>query len=230
MVVKKDSTLNFSCSHCNKEFIRESSLLNHMCEKKRRWIIKDEKFVKISFYAYQEFYRIGFSRKKEYEDFICSHYYSDFIVFGKYLCGIHIIEPQEFVTFVLTTGLKIKDWCKDWVYEEFVRYQTDRESADKATERNILLMQQWSIQTGLHWTEFFRQITTTLAVSYIKSGRISPWVLYNSVSGMELLDRMSDEELGIVSQYINPKKWHKKFDKYAEDVDLIKDVCNAAGF
>lgn len=224
---KKDG---FLCSHCEKTFVRERSFLNHMCEKKRRWILKDEKHVKLAFYAFQEFYRIGFNIKKDYKDFIQSQYYSGFVKFGKHLCNICVIEPEEFVSFVLKTGLRIDVWCKDWVYEEFVRYQTSRESFEKAVERNILLMKQWSTQNNFHWTDFFKEISTTLAVSYIKSGRISPWVLYNSTSGLDLLNRMSDEELGLVAEYINPSNWQKKFDKYSDEVEFIKKVCDEAGF
>ena len=227
---KANSDRQYICNHCNRGFVREGSLINHMCEKKRRWIIKDEKYVKLSFYAWQEFYRLNYSRKKEYKEFINSQYYIDFVKFGRHLININVIEPQEFIIFILKTNIKLKDWCKDWVYDEFVRYQTERESPDKAVERNILLMQQWAIQYRVHWTEFFTEITTPLSVAYIKSGRLSPWVLYNSETGMDLLERMSDEELGIVSKYIDPKHWQKKFDKYPEEVEFIKKVCRKAGF
>ena len=220
----------FVCDHCKKEFAREKSFLNHMCEKKRRWILKDEKHSKLAFYAFQEFYRISYSIKKDYKSFMQSQYYSEFVKFGKHLCNIHVIEPEEFISFILKTELKIRDWCKDWVYEEFVRYQTSRESSEKAVERNILLMQQWSTQNAYHWTDFFKEIPTPLAVAYIRSGRISPWVLYNSESGLSLLERMTDEELSIVSTYINPLEWQKKFNKYPDEVNFIKSVCKDAGF
>lgn len=219
----------YICDYCNSGFVREESLINHMCEKKRRWVIKDQKYVTIAFYAWQEFYRFNYSRKKEYKEFINSRYYIDFIKFGKHLTDINVIEPYEFITFILKTNVKLKDWCKEWVYDSFVRYQTERESYDKAIERNILLMQQWAIQYKEHWANFFVNISTPLAVAYIKSGRLSPWVLYNSKTGMDLLERMSDEELGIVSSYINPKQWQKKFDKYPEEVDFIKKICKKAG-
>lgn len=231
MVTKQNNknSLN-SCNHCGKSFVRERSLINHMCEKKRRWILRDEKYVKLAFYAWQEFYRISYSRKKDYKEFISSQFYNDFIKFGRHLTNINVIEPQEFITFIIKTNIKLKDWCKDWVYNEFVRYQTERESSDKAVERNILLMQQWSIQYKEDWTEFFIKISTPLAVSYIKSGRLSPWILYNSETGIDLLERMTDEELGIISEYIKPKYWQKKFDKYPDDVMFIKKVCKKAGF
>jgi thioredoxin-related protein len=31
------------CEFCKKDFVREKSLINHMCEKKRRWLWKDER-------------------------------------------------------------------------------------------------------------------------------------------------------------------------------------------
>ncbi len=224
----------YKCNFCKKVFVREQSLINHMCEKKRRWIAKDERHVKLAFYAYQEFYRRNTNSKtKTYEDFINSQYYVGFVKFGKHITTINIIEPNEFILFVLKTGVKLEHWCKDYVYEEFVRYQIERESCDKAVERNILLMEQWHLQvnknTEANWNDFFREISTTLAVYYIKTGRISPWVLYQSRSGRDLLSRMSDEELGLVGKYIDVKFWNKKFNKYPNDVKFVNDVCKEAG-
>lgn len=202
-----------------------------MCEKKRRWILKEEKYSKLAFYAYQEFYILNnASTKKTYTDFINSSYYIDFIKFGKHLTKLNVIEPNEFILFVLKSGAKIRDWCKDWVYEEFVRFQTERESYDKAVERNILLMNSWALDTNNTWIDFFRKIEPPLAVAYIKTGRISPWILYNTKTGIELLERMSDEQLGLIEKYIKPNQWYNKFNKYPDDVVFIKELSKKAGF
>ena len=44
-----------------------------MCEKKRRWIQKDEKRVQVGFFAYNRFYQLTQNAKKQKrkEKFIC---------------------------------------------------------------------------------------------------------------------------------------------------------------
>jgi hypothetical protein len=203
-----------------------------MCEKKRRWLLKEEKYVKLGFLAFSKFYR-SMQREKNsrtFSQFVDSKYYNDFAKFGKYLLDVNIIEPEEFIHFVISAGLPIKAWSSDKVYEEFIRYQTQREPADLALERSILLMRQWAISNKEDWLDFFRKIETPLAVKLIKAGRISPWVLYNAASGVELINRMSDEQLGLVLNYINPKLWQEKFSKYPSEVSFIKDISKQAGF
>jgi len=39
--------------------MKESTLLAHMCEPKRRWLQKDEKRVQVGFYAFQRFYKLS---------------------------------------------------------------------------------------------------------------------------------------------------------------------------
>jgi hypothetical protein len=203
-----------------------------MCEKKRRWLLKEERYVKLGFLAFVKFYRTIQREKnsRTYSQFVDSRYYTDFVKFGKYLLDINIIEPEEYIHFVISAGLPIKDWSSEKVYEEFIRYQTQREPADLALERSILLMRQWAISNKEDWVDYFRKIETPLAVKWIKAGRISPWVLYNTETGLELIYRLSDEQLGLVSKYINPKLWQDRFVKYPDEVIFIKNISKKAGF
>ena len=75
------------CEFCNGEFVRESTLMTHMCESKRRWMNKDLQGNRIAFQAWNEFYKKNTTNKKKktYEDFIKSAYYTAFVKFGNYL-------------------------------------------------------------------------------------------------------------------------------------------------
>ena len=64
----------FKCEYCNKSFQRESTLLAHSCEKKRRWQSKDNQDVLIGFGSYDLFYRIEMhSKPKEYKAVSYTH-------------------------------------------------------------------------------------------------------------------------------------------------------------
>ena len=68
-----------------------------------------------------------------------------------------------------------------------------------------------------------------MAIHYIKSGRISPWVIFNSDNGAELIDSFSDEELIIINDYLEPAFWSRKFNARVEDVQFVKMILNKAG-
>jgi len=45
----------FRCIHCDKSFMKEKTLIAHMCEQKRRALQKDEKRVQAGLLTYNRF-------------------------------------------------------------------------------------------------------------------------------------------------------------------------------
>jgi hypothetical protein len=64
---------------------------------------------------------------------------------------------------------------------------------------------------------------------HISSGRISPWIVYNSSSGVAFLDTLNQEQLQIVLPWIDPDFWQQKFKDYAADTEWVKDILQKAG-
>jgi hypothetical protein len=224
------TTREFVCNYCKTGFSREKTLLNHLCEKKRRWMDREEKYVQIGFMAYKTFYE-KFQGKKnvDFSHFVESQYYTGFTKFGKHVLNINAIEIEEFIRFLITSSVRLDDYTKDETYEMFVRFLTSREPASKALERNVLLMQSWANETKKPWTDFFKEISPSRAVDYIRAGRLSPWVLYNSKSGKELLERLSSEQLVIVWKYIDIRFWEAVFKKHPDDISFIQNIMKQMG-
>lgn len=225
----KVEPIRHTCEFCKRDFSTEKTLIAHACEKKRRWLWKDEKYATMGFRAYQLFYEISMKSKKvkTQEDFIDSQYYLAFTKFGKHLVDINAIEPIGFVEFLIRTNVRLDDWTLPRPYEIWVRELGRKEHPDKALERNILLMEQWSRETGEDWTDFFRKVNPQLATKWIKTGRISPWLLFTV--GDALIERLSDEQLVLVQELLDPGFWFKKFETYAEEVRSIKFNLRSVG-
>jgi len=222
--------MSYTCEFCKKSFVKERTLMVHVCEKKRRWMNRDEQYVKIGFMSFQRWYKMnGYKKEKTYEDFMQSTFYIVFTKFGRHCIDIRAIEIDSFIDFLIKGTVKVDRWHRDEVYMEFVRHQTSRESAERAVARNVLLMQQWAMENYEEWTDFFRQIQTGDAIRYINTGRLSPWLLLNCPSAEELLNKMSDEQMGIVSKMVNPRSWQRKFREDPEAVIMIKDWAKESG-
>jgi hypothetical protein len=220
-----------TCDFCKKEFVNEKNLINHTCVKKQRWIWQDEKYVKLGFIAYKKFYKISYgSSKKEktYTDFMNSKYYTGFTKFGRHILDINAVDPEGFIEFVIKLNIKMTDWTADYVYETWIRELNKKESPDRAVERNILLMIQWAKDNNEPWNEFFRKVNPQIATRWIKMGRISPWLLYAGF-GNDLFSRMSDEQLILIKDLIDPVFWTKKVAINKDDVEYIKTVLKSAG-
>lgn len=225
----KVEPIRHTCEFCKRDFSTEKTLIAHACEKKRRWLWKDEKYATMGFRAYQLFYEVGMKYKKvkTQEDFIDSQYYSAFIKFGKHLVDINAIDPIGFTEFLIRTNVRLDDWTLPRPYEIWVRELGRKEHPDRALERNILLMEQWSRETGEEWTDFFRKVNPQLATKWIKTGRLSPWLLFTV--GDQLVERLSDEQLVLVQELLEPGFWFKKFDTFEDEVRSIKFNLRSVG-
>ena len=224
----------YSCEFCKRSFAKEISLVNHGCEKKRRWFQRDEPHARLGFIAWSRFYELNsFGKNKEfrssYRNFIDSQYYTAFVKFGMHLRDLDAIEPAKFIDYVIKNNLPIDKWTHDFVYEQYVRELTRQESAEDALARNVLLMNSWSMQTGEPWTEFFRKVNPNQATLWIKNGRISPWVLYNADSAVELFDRCMPEQLAIIKSCAPIGPWKIRFNKHADSCNFIRETLRTNG-
>lgn len=227
----KSEPTPYACHFCKKEFKYEGTFLKHLCEKKRRFIDRDLPQVRLGFLAYQRFYKFNYRREPDGEHFRNSKYYSAFVKFGKYMIDVNAVEPMEFAQFVIEKGasLPVDRWGTDTVYKTYIRERTMKESPEAAAERTILIMQQWAIDTGNDYRDFFRKIATPRAVSMIQLGRISPWMLYATASGQELLQRLDPEQVNIVSSYIDPTVWRRRIKLFEKDVASLAAILKEAG-
>ena len=194
-------------------------------------MVRDEKYTKMGFFVYKKFYDITYRgmKPRTYEDFIDSNYFTSFSKFGSYLIDIQAIKPESFVDFLLKAQVPLKNWQLPFVYEQYIRELNKRETATAAVERNILLMQQWEMENGRPWYEFFREVSTHLATHWIQSGRLSPWVLYTASTSQLLFERFSEEQLSLIEQHVDPRFWQRKFDESPEEVAFVKELLAEAG-
>ena len=223
--------MSFECQFCGKAFKREKTLAVHLCEQKRRHINRDDKYVRLGFMAYNRFYEItqGAAKPKTYEQFSKSNYYTGFTKFGRHILEISAIDPEKFIDFVITTSIPLDKWCTDAVYETYIRELNKKETAERAVERGILLMQQWSRENDRPYNEFFREISRPRLIHWVKSGRISPWIIFNCDSGKSAIAALTDHEQDMIMTYLEPTFWTRKFSTRQDDVEFVQMVLKEAG-
>lgn len=222
--------LNFKCGYCNKLFAKEKTLGIHICEQKRRHLSKDEKHVKAGLLTFQKFFEFTQRTKtpKTFDEFAKSPYYTAFVKFGSFLVNTAPIYPERFIDYVIKSGVKLDHWCRDAMYETYISELIKIEPADGAIQRTLETMMQWGDKNNAQWEQYFLYVNLNRAVHDIKEGLVSPWVLLNSKSGKDMLKRMTDEQLEIVSPVIDPQFWARRFKSLPADVELVKNVIKEA--
>jgi hypothetical protein len=213
----------FRCDFCRRPFRSESRWISHLCEKKRRALQREERFVNLGFHAYQRFWakRMNPRHKPGWEAFDKSSLYGAFTRFGRYILDNDLINPAGFVDFLLRAEVKLDHWCQPTYYQSYMREMTKLEPPWEAMERTILLLKHWEIETRQPWFDFFRKVATPQAVLWIITGRLSPWILFTAGSAGQLFTRFGPEQRSRVDAVIDEAFWRIKMERHKTEVAEI---------
>jgi len=78
------------------------------------------------------------------------------------------------------------------------------------------------------YRDYFRLVNENRICYHIATGRISPWVVYQSDSGADFLDRLQEDQINNIIDMIDPGYWQTKFRDAAEDVAFVRQVLSSA--
>ena len=222
---------DLTCKWCDKSFRTERTLAAHMCPRKRRWADRDMTHVRLAYRTFQMFYEMNTnsSKPKSMEDFIRSQYYEGFTKFGRSCIRNEYMDPEKFAEWLIRTGKKLQDWNKDQMYNDYLLEFVKKEPGMRALERTITYFATWAEENDTDLNQYFRTVSTPRAVHDIRSARVSPWVLHLSESGVELLGRMTNEQVVMVKPLIDTEFWVRVFMKSKEETDEVEAMCIQAG-
>ena len=224
--------MTYTCQYCRKDFVKESSLAVHSCEPRRRRQEQSERGVQLGLQAYLKFYQLtqGSAKLKTFDDFADSPYYRAFVKFGRYCVDIRAINPARFIEYVLKQNKKIDHWCRDSIYTEYLLDYLRIENVNDALARAIEFGITWQEQTSNPAHDCLRYGNSNAMCHAITTGRISPWIIYNSESGQQFLSELSTEQIAMIWSYIDSDVWMKKFQDYPADQEYAKDILIKAGW
>jgi hypothetical protein len=226
------SNPKYGCEFCGRTFLRESTVLKHICEYKHRWLEKDRPGNRLAFQAWLQFYKKNSASKKQktYEEFIKSAYYTAFAKFGSYCVDINALNVSRFADWLVKNQIKIDTWTTDTNYNkyliEYLRTEDPLDAIHRSVETTIVLAQVETIQSK----DYLRFGNSNRICHAITTGKISPWMLFHSKSGLELMDRLDPTQIKMIFDYIDPEKWALKFHREPENVRTVKEILNAGGY
>jgi len=217
--------------HCGKSFMKERTLISHLCEQKRRALQKDEKRVQAGYMAFNRFFQLtqNAKKKKSYEEFCKTSYYNAFVKFGSFVNNVNPLYPDKFIDYVIKSGVKLDHWCRDELYEKYLYDMLKVEPVEAAVQRTIATMIEWGEVNSANYTHYFNYVNLNRAVHDIKNGKISCWVMLNCRSGKEMLSKFSDDQLDMIAPALDMPHWVKRFRETPADVALVKEICKETG-
>lgn len=229
---EETSEQNFNCEFCGRKFVKETTIFKHICEYKHRWLEKDRQGNRLGFQAWLEFYKKNTASKKHktYEEFIKSSYYTAFVKFGCYCVEINALNVSRFTDWLIKNKIKIDTWCSDKVYTNYLVEYLRKEDALDAIHRSIETCMTLSDQENIHSKDYLRFGNKYKICYAITTGKISPWMLFQSKSGIEFMDNLDQTQIKMILDYIDPEKWAIKFTREPENVMQVKELLTLAGY
>jgi hypothetical protein len=224
--------MTYQCEFCKKSFAKESTIVAHMCEPKRRRLEQSDRGVQLGLQAFVQFYRTlqGSNKAKTFEDFANSPYYRAFTKFGRYCVDTRVVNPPRMIDWLLKNNKKIDNWCSDKIYTEYLLYYLQTEAVGDALARAIEHSITWAEKNTAQPQDCLRYGNTNAICYAITAGRISPWVIYNSESGQGFLASLSSDQVAMIWQYINSDIWSKRFAELPEDQAYAQEILTRAGW
>lgn len=224
----------YVCKYCDKSFVKETTLVAHTCEQKRRAAQEKEPAVQWGLQAYGIFYETTqvAAKKKTYQEFSQSPYYLAFVKYGRYCQDIRCINYIEFTRWLLKNNKKLDYWCSDRLYDTWLKGYLKTENVQDALERSLATMCKYAeehpeLKNG--YVDYFRYGNANRILHHISTGYISTWAIYNSSSGAEFLSGLDENQVSTVIEWLDPDHWQKTFTQNQEDTQWARKILKQAG-
>lgn len=224
--------MTFHCQYCCRSYKKESTLVSHSCEQKRRALQQREIGVQWALASYNKFYELTQpGRPRSYEEFSQSSYYTAFVKFGRYCHAVHCMNHISYTVWLLKKNIKLDNWASDRYYNDWMIEYIKKENVSDALERSLqnivnLVDELPDLRNG-YW-DYFRLVNENKICYHISTGRISPWLVYHSTSGQDFLARLNDNQVSNILDYIDPEYWNRLFNELDKDVVFVKNVLSLA--
>jgi hypothetical protein len=219
----------FECEFCHKTFKKQATITSHTCQARDRVSVRTTRPVQLGFRAFQEFYQHSFKTTKTIEEFERSSYYSAFVNFGRFCQQVRVLDLAKFVQYNLTRRVRIDHWCNDRLYNDFVVYFVLGETAVDGLARTVDYAIGFCDANDIAVADYLR-LSPNRLVQHIQSGRLSPWVIYNSDLGMTFLENINSQQQSVIWPLINPVIWERRLKLFRPDCEYIRSMTQRLGW
>jgi hypothetical protein len=170
------------------------------------------------------------SKNTTVEEFIKSVYYTAFVKFGSYCAEVNVINVSRYVDWLLHQQIKLDSWNSDTTYTRFLIEYIRKEDAFDAIHRSVETCIKLSENESIKPNDVLRYGNKNRICYAVTTGKISPWLLYCSDSGIQFLETLNEDHVRLINDYINPEQWTLKFKRDENLKQQIRDTLKAAGY
>ena len=132
------------------------------------------------------------------------------ITINQYTIDVKCVNTGAYIDHLLKQQIPLDRWCQDSVYEAFMLRWTRTEPVWDAIQRSLVTAADWADQNNSDVAHYFRYATDSRIISDIARGRMSAWLIYASVDGVNWLQQLMPEQQRVIYDWIDPDHWQRQ--------------------
>ncbi len=221
----------YRCTFCDKDFVRKSWYDRHSCEKKRRFIDKNEITTINAYRLFTHWQKrsklLRRGKEKPMDDFLKSPYYKLFIKLAEFTERVYVVSHFKYLDWLIDKRVPESDWFKEHGMQDYQDYIRSSEDPEDQAHDTCVHIRSWCDDRGINAGDFFASITPGQALNMIRANELSPWVLFGYKPATDILvARMGAELLQKLNEHVNVHYWLNKVDQDKGSANRVTKYCD----
>lgn len=215
----------FKCQYCGDKFKKETTLIKHLCENRKKVLLLESNIGKSAYISYQNWRNLNHFFYCDKDTFLNSKYFKSFINFVEFCKENSIPEKNGFIKMMVEKKIQPSLWINDLYYEMYISEFDNLYSPMRQVEMSLEVLYRLSdlLECKIH--DIFSNIKIIELLKMIHAKKLSPWLLLLMKSFQHHIKyNITEEEQILLSTIINSNEWKQKFIKNKESMDKIKNL------
>jgi hypothetical protein len=144
------------------------------------------------------------------------------------MLDVKCVNTSKFIDYVIQKNIKLDQWARDSVYEQFLLSWSKTSDPWQAIKRSLLVADHWATVNQSQTCDYFRYANANQIILDLDRGQISPWLVLSSNTGINWLSKLNEHQVGLIYKWIDPTVWTPKIQKHPY-IDEIRSVLDQVG-
>ena len=221
----------YKCTFCEREFVRKTWYEKHMCDKKRRFLDRNNITTIRAHRLFNHWQRrtrlLRRGQMKSMDEFMRSPFYNAFVNLAEFTTAEYVVSGFKYVDWLVDNEIPQVKWCNPRDLDDYRTYLRESEDPEAQAETSCKNIRVWCADNGIQMPEFFKTITPGQAFNMVRENKLSPWVLLGYQPAVrDLTSRFKQDMLFQLNEHINVQYWMDKADGDAEAVARVTSLMD----
>lgn len=221
---------DFTCHHCNKNFVTEKAFLKHRCEQMKRSEELDTVRGQRALHLYNEWMKSMGKMPQNSSAFLKSQFFNSMIKFSDFVKQARLQRVEEFIRWAVKQKFNPPMWCLPQTFGAWMAYVSQNSSPMDLVRCSIETLEEIAEEAGVDISDVFSVMTGPELVHLVSYQQLSPWAILNSQKFKQFyLKHIKGEQKTRFDSFVDINRWGRTFAKHEKDRTIIKKLMIKIG-